>query len=93
MKKYKYLLVLIAILSFNGCEEFDELIDKVEKEVERVTEKYEEYREGKEDEPKPFTVVYQANENDKQVLISSSCDANQGVKHTYYRHLQIPLEY
>jgi|GEM_PF-3417422 len=86
MKKYKYLLVLIAILGFNGCEEYDKLENQVKNEVNRIKEKYEEYRgEGKEDEPKPFTVVYQANENDKQVLLSSACGANQGVKYTYYQ--------
>ena len=86
MKKHTYILVLLAVaLNFNGCEEFDELVNKIEKEVERVKEKYEEYREGKENEPKPFTVVYQTDENDKKVLISSSCGANQNVKHTYYQ--------
>lgn len=85
MRPHVYTLMLIAILVFNGCEEFDKLEDQVKNEVDRIKEKYEEYRgEGKEDEPKPFTVVYQTNPNDKQVLISSSCGANQGVNYTYY---------
>lgn len=85
MTTYKYILVLATLLVLNGCEEYDKLVEKVEKEVERVKEKYEEYREGKENEPKPFTVVFQENQNDKQLLISSSCGANQGVKYTYYQ--------
>ncbi len=99
MKDYKYFIITVALLSFTGCELFDKSVDKVNKEVDRVGDKisneynravsqYEEYREdrdgdGKPD-PKPFTVVFQSDPNDKSILLSAMCDANAKVRHFYY---------
>jgi hypothetical protein len=102
MKKYRYSMVLVALLAFTGCDVFDESVDKVNREADRIGDqinneydraksKYEEYRgeildkdgDGEPD-PKPFTVVYQENPNDKVQLISSRCGANAAVNYVYY---------
>jgi len=55
MKKYRYSMVLVALLAFTGCDVFDESVDKVNREADRIGDqinneydraksKYEEYR-------------------------------------------------
>ena len=102
MKKYKYSMLLVALLSFTGCDIFDKSVEKLNEEADRINDqvnkeyaraksKYEEYRgeivdkdgDGEPD-PKPFTVVYQENPNDKTQLISSRCGANSAVEYVYY---------
>ena len=81
MKKYTLLWLSMALLVFNGCE----LIDKAEEEIERIKHQYEEYVDGGEDRgERPFTIIYQEDENAKTVLISSQCTHNAPVKYTYY---------
>jgi len=86
MKRYTTLWLLITMFVFVGCD-VDELVAKAEKEIERVKHKYDEYI-GEEDTrgERPFSVVYQENENDKTVLISSSCSNNNAVQHVYYEN-------
>ncbi len=81
MKKYVYFWIFVSLFLFTGCE----LWDKAEEEYERVKEQYEEYRgEGKENEPKPFTVIYQDDPNAKTVIISSNCNYNNPISYVYY---------
>ena len=85
MKKYRYALLAASILLLNGCELGDKIEDKAKELYAEAKKKYAEYRgEGTEDEPKPFTVVYQSDPNAKQVLVSAACDANQPVAYVYY---------
>ena len=96
MKKYIYFWILISLFTLVGCdltdkaeekvtEEYEKVEEKVTEEYERIVHQYEEYRgEGKENEPRPFTVIYQEDENDKTTLISSECSYNSAVSYVYY---------
>jgi len=92
MKKYIHFGILISLFGLAGCEltdkaeeEYEKVEEKVTEEYERIVHLYEEYRgEGMENEPRPFTVVYQENENDKTALISSECSYNSAVTHVHY---------
>ncbi len=92
MKKYIHFWILISLFSLVGCdiadkaeEEYEKVEEKVTEEYERIVHQYEEYRgEGMENEPRPFTVVYQENENDKTALISSECSYNSAVAYVHY---------
>lgn len=74
-------LLLMILLSLTSCD----LIDKAKNEYELIKHKYEEFV-GDTDTrgPRPFTVVYQQDENAKSGLISSQCSQNQDVKHIYF---------
>ncbi len=85
MKKYIYFGILISLFGLAGCDLADKAEEKVTEEYERIVHQYEEYRgEGQENKPRPFTVVYQENENDKITLISSECVHNSAVNYVYY---------
>ncbi|MEA1879931.1 MAG: hypothetical protein U9N11_04750, partial [Campylobacterota bacterium] len=95
MKKYIYLLVT-TLFVMSGCETSDKLKEKIENEFERIKAQAEaeyetikdQYSEFSEDEDprgeKPFTVVYQADENNKQVLLSANCAFNQTPKYVHF---------
>jgi hypothetical protein len=77
-------LLIIPLLFLGGCS-WEDVEDTVKDAISDLKEKYEEYRgEGEQDKPKPFTVVYQANPNDRRVLISASCTANGTPAYVYY---------
>ncbi len=81
-----HLLLVTALFAFNGCALWDQIEDKAKEAYSDAKKKYAEYRgEGEENRPKPFTVVYQSDPNNKQVLISSACDANAPVSYVYYQ--------
>lgn len=80
MKKLILSLITLSLL-FSGCE----LLDKAKKEYERVKHQYEEYVGANERGPRPFEVIFQDNENDKQALITANCQYNEPVKLTYYQ--------
>ena len=87
MKTLLHLLaVTTLLLLFNGCA----LGDKIEKQAKQLYDdaqkKYAEYRgEGEEDLPKPFNVIYQSDPNNRQILVSSACNANAPVGYVYYQ--------
>jgi len=86
MFKSKYIISFILLLSFSGCE----LSDKIEREIDRVKNQYDEYiGDGDTRGEKPFTVIYQQDENAKIALISSACISNNTVAYTYY---QTPID-
>jgi len=72
-------------------KETDRIGDQINSEYDRAKSKYEEYRgenvdkdgDGEPD-PKPFTVIYQENPNNKTQLISSRCSANGAINYVYY---------
>jgi len=75
---------LLSLFGLSGCG-LSDAIDKAEETYQSVKKEYEEYRgEGKENEPKPFTVVYQDDPNAKTVLISANCAYNSPLKDVYY---------
>jgi len=81
MYRFRNLFVVLVLFSFTGCE----LLDKVEREIDRIKNQYEEYvGDGDSRGEKPFTVVYQQDENAKTPLISAACTNNEAVQHTYY---------
>jgi len=85
MKKYKYILIPIAIIGLAGCELGDKIQNKVEEEYERIVHQYEEYTGTASDRgEKPFVVVYQESEVAKSTLISSQCSSNSAVEYLYY---------
>jgi len=78
-------MVVSVVLGLSGCSTWDKIEDKAKELYAEAKEKYKEYRgEGEEDAPKPFTVIYQQNPNDKQALVSSACGANHAVQYVYY---------
>ena len=82
MHKSKYLLIFIILLTFSGCE----LSDKIEREIDRIKNQYEEYTsDGEPRGDKPFTVIYQQDENAKTAIISSACASNNPMQYTYYQ--------
>jgi len=82
MFKSKYILIFIILFGFTGCE----FVNKVQREIDRIKNQYDEYTgDGDKRGEKPFTVIYQQDENAKTALISSSCGANSSVKYTYYQ--------
>jgi len=81
MKNFiSFSLMCIVILSFPACD----LVDKAKTEYERIKHDYEEYVGADKRGPKPFTVIYQQDENAKSAVISSVCSANQDLKHIYF---------
>lgn len=82
MFKWKYILTFIMLFVFTGCK----LSDKIGRELDRIKNQYEEYTgDGDSRGEKPFTVIYQQDENAKTVLISSACNNNNAVNYTYYQ--------
>lgn len=85
MRYIIYLLLVSMIFLLNGCALMDKIQDKAQELYEEAKKKYAEYHgEGNENKPKPFTVVYQADPNNRQVLVSSSCGANHAIPYVYY---------
>ena len=96
MNNYMKSAMLMVILSLTGCSvvddakdtvnnAVDDAKDQIDNAVERAKAKYGElHGDGAAPEPKPFTVVYQENENDKTTLISSECGYNSAVTYVYY---------
>ena len=81
MRKYIHFGIIIAAFGLAGCD----LSDKIEEEIDRVKNQYEEYTSDGDDRgERPFTVIYQTDENAKTALISSQCAYNESVKSTYY---------
>ena len=74
------LMTFSLLFSLTSCG----LIDKAKNEYNRIKHQYEEFTGADTRGPRPFTVVYQQDENAKRGLISSSCNANQDVKHIYF---------
>lgn len=86
MKRFTSLLLITTIFLLNGCTLWDKIEDKAKELYEDAKKKYAEYRgEGEENKPKPFTVVYQTDPNNKRVLISSACGSNHAVSYVYYQ--------
>lgn len=95
MKQYIYLL-FVGLFIMSGCQTFDKITEKVkneferikakaEREYERIKDQYSEFREGQDPRgEKPFTVVYQTDENNRQVLVSANCASNQTPKYVYF---------
>lgn len=85
MKRYISSVILIVIFGLSGCD-LSKYTDKIEREVKRVKHQYSEDREetNKEDK-RPFTMVFQEDDNDIITLISSQCSHNQAVKYVYYK--------
>lgn len=82
IKRFNYIFIFVILFGFSGCE----FADKVEREIDRIKNQYEEYTsDGKPRGEKPFTVVYQQNEDAKTAIISSSCSNNEVVQYTYYK--------
>ncbi len=77
MKKILFGLAIFAIL-FSGCDKFDKLVDKVK-------HKYKEFL-GKDRGKRPFDIVYQAESDPKNIIISSSCGANSLVDYIYFQN-------
>ncbi len=85
MRKFIYRCCIAASLfTISGCALGDKIGKKAEELYDGAQDKYAEYREGEENKPKPFTVVFQNDPNNKQVLISSACSSNSAVKYVYY---------
>jgi len=85
MKQIIHITLASMVLMLSGCELWDKVEDQAKKLYEEAKKKYAEYHgDGNENEPKPFTVVYQTNPENKQVLISSACSSNQNVAYVYY---------
>jgi major membrane immunogen (membrane-anchored lipoprotein) len=81
MKKNIILLLLTSLFLLSGCA-FE---DKIKREYDRIKHQYEEYRGEKDDRgERPFTVVFQQDENAKTALITSECAYNDPVKSVYY---------
>jgi len=79
-KNLSFGLLALTLFILSGCD----LADKVEAEYERIKHDYEEFI-GEDDRgPKPFTVVYQEDENAKTTIVSSVCNDNQAVAHIYF---------
>lgn len=82
MKKHRLVFAGFTLLFLSGCE----LFDKIEREADRIKNQYEEFvGEGDTRGEKPFTVIYQQDENAKTSLISAACEGNDAVKYTYYQ--------
>jgi hypothetical protein len=73
MKKTYLLPLFLSLFLYNGCE----LSDKVNREIDRISNQYQEYTGDKNERgERPFPIIYQQDENDKTVLITSSCSEN-----------------
>lgn len=84
MKEFIYFFTIIALLSLSGCKLSDKIATKTKEIYQKAKEKYGEYR-GGEKKPKPFTVIYQDDPSNKQILISSACSVNNAVNYVYYQ--------
>jgi len=78
-KQYTILLTTTLLLGLSGCDVWD----KAKESYESAKEKYAEYH--GDGEERPFEVQYQQDPNDKQILISSACGANAGIRYVYYQ--------
>lgn len=80
-KTIKIILLILSIYIFSACDKFDKETDriknKIDSEIERIVERYDDYVGENERGERPFKLVYQENENDKSPIVSSSCNANQ----------------
>ena len=86
MKQFIYFFTIIALLSLSGCKLSDKIEKKAKEIYQKAKEKYGEYRgDGEENKPKPFTVIYQDDPSNKQILISSACSVNNSVNYVYYQ--------
>ena len=99
MKHYKKLITVLTLSILTGCgvidnakgqidnakDQIDNAKDQINSAIERAKAKYGElHGDGGAPEPKPFTVVFQDDPGQKNVLISSACGANHGSNYTYY---------
>jgi hypothetical protein len=80
MKISMLTISLLLLFTLSSCE----YVDKAQKEYDRIKYDYEEYVGPDDRGPKPFTVVYQQDENAKSILIPAQCSANQTPKHIYF---------
>ena len=81
MKKIIILVFLVLLFIFSGCK----LKDKAKREYERLKHQYEEYTGGKDTRgERPFTVIFQKDENAKTSIISSNCNYNNLPQYIYY---------
>lgn len=80
MKISILVIPLFILFSLPSCD----LVDKAEREYERIKHDYEEYIDQDNRGARPFTVVYQQNENAKSSLILSQCSVNQIPKYIYF---------
>jgi len=81
MKTSIKIVLLPTVIFLSGCE----FLDKVKNEADRIKNQYEEFT-GKDNRgDKPFTVIYQQDENAKTPIISSACGGNDAVRNTYYQ--------
>lgn len=92
MKKItQYLFAFTIILLFSGCDvgdkiksEADRIEEKINAEIERVIEKYDNYVDPNERGERPFELVYQEDESNKNAIMTSACASNQIPKHVYF---------
>ena len=81
IKKITLFILTITLLSFNGCD----LVDKAQREYDRIKNQYEEFTGDKDDRgPRPFEIVYQNNESVQQTIASPSCSNNQVPQYIYF---------
>ena len=90
MMNYGYKIVVLMGISIGitGCgltEEVDNARDRIENAIENAKAKYGELHGGNgTPEPKPFTVVFQSDPSQKNVMVSSLCGANESVNYAYF---------
>ena len=92
MKHILYFGILVMIFSFSGCELSNRIGDEAkrieaqfDREINRLKNQYQEYVDGGESRgEKPFTVVYQASDAPKSLLISPACAINYDTKYIYF---------
>ncbi len=66
-------------------DEFNTIIDKVEEEIDRAKNSYEEYTGGDQDRgEKPFVVEFQDTQNITNTLVTSKCSSSDKVKYIAY---------
>lgn len=81
MKRFLSLsFITLTLFSLSSCD----LVDKAKKEYERIKHDYEEFV-GKDNRgERPFTIVFQEDENAKTAIITSNCSYNNNVNHLYF---------
>jgi len=81
MKKIYLFPIFISLFLYNGCE----LSDKIDREIDRIKNQYQEYTGDQESRgERPFPIIYQQDENAKNLLITSSCGANNAPAYIYF---------
>ena len=80
MKISLFILSILLLFTLSNCN----LVDKAKKEYERIKNQYEEYVGQDNRGERPFTVVYQQNENAKATIIPAQCSSNQTPKFIYF---------